>query len=91
MLARGLHGLDSNIGRGFRERAEDAAGVEPARAVLAENFIPINVAGLQLRHRGVAAVGATERGAHAESALGEIQAVAHRAADAVVGHPAHKL
>ena len=62
--------------------------VEPAGAVLAEDLVPIDIAGLELRDGGVAAVGAAQRGAHAESALGEVQAVAHGAADAVEWHPA---
>src|ERR1039458_4985280 len=58
------------------KRTEDAAGVEPADATLAEDFVPIDIAGLELRSGGVAAVGAAESGAHAESALREIEAVA---------------
>ena len=38
--------------------------------------------------RGVAAVGDADRAAHAEAALGEVEAVADGAPDAVVGHPA---
>ena len=72
------------------KRAEDAAGVKPARALAAEDVVPIDLAGLQLRNRGMAAIRAAERGAHAEAALGEVQAVAHRAAHAVVRHPAHQ-
>ena len=41
----------------------------------------------KLRHRGVAAIGTAERGAQAEPAFSEVQAVANRAADAVVGDP----
>ena len=44
--------------------------------------------GFELRDRGVAAIGAAERRAHAEAALGEVETVAHGAADAVVRHPA---
>src|SRR5712692_1088708 len=47
------------------------------------------MAGLELRDGGVAAIRTTEGGAYAESALGEIQSVAHGAADAIVGHPAY--
>ena len=39
----------------------------------------------------VAAVRNAHRAAHAEAALGEIEAVAHRPADAVVGHPLDEL
>ena len=38
----------------------------------------------------MAAVGDAERAAHAEAALGEVEAVAHRPADPVVGHPANE-
>ena len=37
------------------------------------------------------AVGHAHGPAHAEAALGEVQSVAHRAPDAVVGHPAHMV
>ena len=67
---------------------EDAAGVEPPHAVLAEQVLPVDVTGAQLGGRGVAAIGDADRAAHAEAALGEVQSVAHGAADAVVRHPA---
>ncbi len=70
------------------ERGEDAAGVEPARAVLrAEDGCPVEVAGFDLADGGVAAIGAARGGAQAESALSEVEAVAHGAADAVEGSP----
>src|SRR5690242_16560235 len=62
--------------------------MEPARAVLSEDFVPVNPAGLKLRGGGVASIGTAGGGANAESALGEIQAVAHTAADAVELDPA---
>ena len=49
---------------------------------------PVEVAGLDLADGGVAAVGAAGSGAQAEAALGEVEAVAHCAADAVVRDPA---
>ena len=75
-------------GRRLGEGGEDAAGVEPARALLAEHDVPVDVARLELRDRGVAAVRAAQGRAHAVAALGEVEAVAHRAADAVVLGPA---
>jgi hypothetical protein len=39
--------------------------VEPARALLAEHEVPVEVARRELRHRGVAAVRAAQRRAHA--------------------------
>ena len=88
VAARCIHGFGGDVGSRCRERGEDAAGVKPARAVLvAEDRLPIEVAGLDLADGGVAAIGAAGGGAHAESALGEVEAVAHGAADAVVRNP----
>ena len=88
MAPGGLHGFDRDIGSGRGECAEDSAGVQPAGAELAEDFVPIDVAGLELGDGGVAAIGGAHCGAHAEAAFGEIEAVAGGAADAVVRHPA---
>ena len=49
------------------------------------------VARLQLRDGRVPAIRAAQRGAHAKAALGEVEAVAHGAADAVVLDPLHAL
>ena len=49
------------------------------------------VPGVELRDGGVAAIGAAERRADAEAALGEVEPVADRAADAVVLDPRHAL
>ena len=68
------------------QRGENAAGVQPARADLAENVVPVEIAGLELAGGGIAAVGNAHRAAHAEAALGEIQAVADGAAHAVKRH-----
>ncbi len=87
----GLDGLDREGGGGFGERGVDAAGVEPAHAEFAEDVIPVDVAGLELRGGGVAAVGIADRAADAEAALGEIQAVADVAADAVVLAPLDEI
>src|SRR5437763_110830 len=83
---RRLHRLGRDERRRLGERREDASGVEPARA--AEHRVPVDVARFQLRDRGVAAIGAAQPGADAESALGEIEPVARPAADAVVFDPA---
>src|ERR1019366_4034353 len=42
----GLHGFDDDLGGGFREGGEDAAGVEPADAA-GKDFGPIEIAGLE--------------------------------------------
>ena len=83
MLVRRLHRLDHRFGGVGRQRGENAAGVEPAHAFLAEQLFPIDFAGLDLRGGGIAAVRAAQRGADAETPLGEIQADAGVAADAV--------
>src|SRR5215469_4055105 len=90
MATRGLQGLECNLRRGLRECAKDAAGVEPARPKRSEYLFPIEVAGLELRDCGMAAIGAAESGAYAIAALGEVQAVSDGTADAVVFHPAHQ-
>ena len=45
--------LLDDVGRGLGERGEDAAGVEPAHAERAEEVVPVDVAGLELRRGGV--------------------------------------
>src|SRR5258708_13256514 len=88
MALGGLHGFDGDVGRGGGKRAEDAAGVKPAGALLAEDLVPIDVAFFQVGDGGVAAIVGAEGGAHAETALGEIESVARAAADAIVLDPA---
>jgi hypothetical protein len=50
--------------------------------------LPIEVAGLAVGDRRIATVRAADSGAHAEASLGEVQPVAHRPANAIVGYPA---
>src|SRR6185436_18776062 len=61
--------------------------VQPAHAVLAEQLLPVDVAGLELAGRRVATVRAADGAAEAEAALREVESVAHRAPDAVVLDP----
>jgi hypothetical protein len=61
--------------------------VKPPNAVAGEDRVPVDVAGLHRTGRGVAAVRATERAAHAEASLDEVEAVANAPPDAVVGTP----
>ena len=63
--------------------------MKPAGPVFRKDLAPINIAGLELRDGGVTAIGTAEGGAYAETAFGEIQSVAHGAAHAIVGNPAH--
>ena len=89
VLVRLLHRRARDRGRALGQRAEHAAGVEPARRRAPPNSCcPVDVAGLHLRHRGVAAVRAADAAARAEAALGEVQPVADAAPDAVVFLPA---
>src|SRR6185295_4118829 len=61
--------------------------VEPAHALLAKDVVPSEIASLELRRRGQAAIRHAHRAANAEPALGEVQSVAHGAPDAVIGTP----
>ncbi len=56
----------------------------------AEDLVPIPVAGLCLGNGRMAAVGAAGGRAHAETALGKVESVAHGAPDAVVRKPAQQ-
>src|SRR5262249_34948609 len=67
----------------------DPAAVEPACALGAEDRVPVQPAGPQLRDGRVPAVRAPDRAADAEPALGEVEAVANGAADTVERHPDH--
>ena len=89
MLFRDLHGLAGYERRVFGQGGEYAAAMKPPRALLAEDLLPIDVARPELRHRGVAAVRASDRGARAETPLGEVQPVAHSPSHAVIFHPLH--
>jgi hypothetical protein len=86
----GEDGLLDDVGCGLRQRREDPPGVEPAHPELAEQVLPVDLPGRQLRRGGVAAVRHAERSADAEAALGEVEPVADRSADAVVGCPANE-
>ena len=56
----------------------------------AEEVVPVELARLELLSGGVPAVGHAQGAADAEAAFGEVQAVAHGAADAVVRYPAYE-
>src|SRR6185437_16624798 len=91
LFACGLHRLLSDSRRALGQRAKNAAGMEPARAVFPEDFVPIDVTHLELRGCGVAAIRASERRPHPEAAFGKVQSVANRTPHAVIRHPAHEL
>ena len=71
--------------RGRRRSRPCASQRAPCRPKISSQSIS---PGLSWRHRGVAAVGAAHGRAHAEAALGEVEAVAGGAPDPVVLHPA---
>src|SRR5260370_41953820 len=64
--------------------------MKPARALLSKDLLPIDVARLQLGDRGVPAIITSQRRTRAEAALCKIEAVARRAAHAIVLNPAHQ-
>ena len=89
--ARDVHRFRGHIGSGGGERGEDSASVQPARAVCgAEDFGPVEVAGFHLADGGLAAVVATGGGSEAETALGEVEAVADAATYTIEGDPAQE-
>ena len=87
VASRGLHRRLGHRRRVSRERAEDATGVQPPRALLPEERRPVDVARLHLRRGGVPAVRAAHAAPRTESALGEVEPVAYLAPDAVVLDP----
>src|ERR1700754_54185 len=89
VFLRRFHRLARDSRCCFRQRTEDAAGVKPARAFVTEDLVPIDIAGLELRHGRVTAIGTTGSGTYAETAFGEVQSVAHRASDTIKLHPLH--
>src|SRR6185312_11423126 len=83
VLARCFHRLDHRFGGVRGERREDAAGVEPAHAFLAEQLFPVHFAGPDLRGGAVAAIRAAQCSANAKALFGEVEADAGVAAQAV--------
>src|SRR5208283_2775278 len=68
--------FEDQLWRGVTQRGEDAAGVQPPDADLAENMVPIEITGLELAGRRVAAVGNTHCTPDTKTTLGKIQTVA---------------
>ena len=91
VLAGGLDGFQHHVARRFGKSRINAAGMEPAHAVPAEQGVPVHVAGLHLAGGAQSAVGTAHGGAHAIAAFREIQAHAAVAADAVKGGPFHVI
>ena len=65
--------------------------MEPTDTEFSEDVVPIDIARLELGCGGVATVRISHRATHAETALGEIEAIAHIAADAVVLAPLDEI
>ena len=82
---RRLHAFDDQFARGFGQRGEDAAAVEPAHAC-AEDFLPVEIARLEQAAGFVAAVVEHHRRAHAVAAVA-VDRGHVRAAHAVVLEP----
>src|SRR5438105_12160202 len=61
--------------------------MEPARAFLDKNLLPINVSGPQLRDGGVTTIRTTKRSAYSVTTFSKIQAIADFAAHAIVLDP----
>ncbi len=80
-----LHGFDDQIGRGRRQRGEDAAAVKPAQAA-GHDLLPVEVARLQARRRLVRTVIEHHRRAHALAAIA-VDGGDVRAGNTVVGEP----
>src|SRR5262252_3774363 len=76
---RGLHRLARDLRRRLRQRAEDAAGVQPPGTFALEDGAPVDVARLAPRHGGMAAIGAADARADATSALDEVEPVSRLA------------
>src|SRR5260370_12785261 len=87
VFSRALHCFDGHFRSCLGERAEDPSGMKPARALFAEDCLPIDLTWLKRRHRRVAAIGAAQSRSQAKAALRKIQAVADGPADAVIVHP----
>ncbi len=83
--------FDGDLRGGFGQSSKDATGVEPAGAELAEDVVPIVVAGFELRGGAVATVGIANGSTDAKAALGEVQAIPNRAADPIVLTPFDEL
>src|SRR4029077_8923502 len=61
--------------------------MEPPRALLTEDLIPIDLSRLQLRDSRMSPIRAPDRAAKSKSALREVQSVTHSPPDTVIGHP----
>src|SRR5712691_5202338 len=85
-----LHSFQSDFRGRRRQSAENAPRMEPARAMLSKNLIPINVTRLKLRNRSIPAIVTPQCRTHAETALRKIQTVARHPAHSIMFDPAHQ-
>ena len=82
----GYNGLCARLG----ESGKDSARVQPADSQFAENIIPVNILGPELRGGSVAPVGHADGSAYTVAALGKVEPVSDISADAVIAHPFYK-
>src|SRR6187402_1372038 len=90
VTAGGLHRLLRNLRRRRAQRAKDSAGMKPAHT-LRKDTVPVHIARLHLRNRGMPAIHRTNRIAYTESTLHEINAVPRLSSNAVVLAPKHMV
>src|ERR1035437_1603410 len=83
--------FDGDLGSGFGKCGEDAAGVQPADSLLAEDVLPIEITGFEFAGSRVAPIRNTDGSADTEAAFRKIEAIAHGAADAVIFDPLDKF
>src|SRR5436190_6022819 len=86
-----LHRFQCYLRSGLGECAEDSPSMEPPRAVLAKDLLPIDLDGLELGYGCVPAIGAAKRGANTKTAFREVQPIPNRAANSVIRDPSHIL
>src|SRR5690242_5217835 len=72
MFLRGLDGFEDQLRRGVAEGRKNAAGVKPTHTELAENVVPVEIAGLQLTGGGVTTIRNADGPAHSEAAFGKV-------------------
>ncbi len=84
-----LHRLQRQRRRRLRERSENPARVEPPRATLAKQLLPVDIAALHLAGRSIRAIRHTHRPANPMPALGKVQPIAHLAPNPIISAPLH--
>src|SRR4051794_18171356 len=91
MFSRGLHGFDDQLRSRIAESSKNSSGVQPARAQLPEDVVPIEISRLELACGSMTPIRDAHRAANPKAALREVQTVAHCPAYTVVRNPLHKV